>query len=96
MPTPGSNYTSTNSPASFQNFIYSPSTPGGYCGGYYGPDVRRGVFLEDFVYSISYGGVVVKDSRNLAAAGKSLPLSSPTVDPSYGGGCAVASNDGGF
>lgn len=30
VPTPGSNYTSTNSPASFQNYIYSPSTPGGY------------------------------------------------------------------
>lgn len=30
VPTPGSNYTATNSPASFQNFIYSPSTPGAY------------------------------------------------------------------
>jgi len=30
VPTPGSNYTSTNSPASFQNYIYSPSTPGAY------------------------------------------------------------------
>lgn len=30
VPTPGSNYTSTSSPASFQNYIYSPSTPGGY------------------------------------------------------------------
>jgi transcription elongation factor SPT5 len=30
VPTPGSNFSSTNSPASFQNYIYSPSTPGGY------------------------------------------------------------------
>jgi transcription elongation factor SPT5 len=30
VPTPGSNYTSTNSPASFQNYIYSPNTPGAY------------------------------------------------------------------
>lgn len=30
VPTPGSNYTSTNSPAAFQNYIYSPSTPGAY------------------------------------------------------------------
>lgn len=30
VPTPGTAYTSTSSPASFQNYIYSPSTPGGY------------------------------------------------------------------
>jgi hypothetical protein len=34
VPTPGSNFSSTNSPASFQNYIYSPSTPGG---GYFAP-----------------------------------------------------------
>ena len=30
VPTPGSNYASTNSPASFQNYMYSPATPGAY------------------------------------------------------------------
>jgi transcription elongation factor SPT5 len=35
--TPGSAYTSNNSPASFQNFIYSPSTPGGAAYGYAPP-----------------------------------------------------------
>jgi len=61
--------------------------PTGYCGGYYGPEVRRGVFLENFVYSISYGGVVVKDATNLAAAGSQLPLSAPAPNPGYGPGC---------
>ena len=30
VPTPGSNYVAANSPASFQNYIYSPSTPGAF------------------------------------------------------------------
>ena len=35
VPTPGSNYSSTNSPAaSFQNYIFSPATPGA---GYFPP-----------------------------------------------------------
>jgi len=64
------------------------SKPQGYCGGYYGPQVRRGVFLENFVYSVSYGGVVVKDANDLAALGAKLPLSSPVSNPGYGPDCA--------
>ncbi|MBX3216789.1 MAG: beta-propeller domain-containing protein [Labilithrix sp.] len=60
------------------------SNPQGYCGGYYGPTVRRGVFLENFVYSVSYGGVVVKDSNNLAADGSQLALSAPQANEGYG------------
>jgi hypothetical protein len=45
------------------------------------------VFLDNFVYSISYGGVVAKDANNLAAAGTKLPLSTPTVNPGYGPSC---------
>lgn len=60
------------------------SNPSGYCGGYYRPSVRRGVFLENFVYSVSYGGVVVKDSNNLGAAGTELALSAPQVNEGYG------------
>lgn len=31
VPTPGSNYGSVNSPAaSYQNYLYSPATPGAY------------------------------------------------------------------
>lgn len=60
------------------------TNPSGYCNGYYGPQVRRGVFLENFVYSISYGGVVVKDANNLGAAGAQLALPAPQVNPGYG------------
>lgn len=37
----------------------------GYCGGYFEPMVRRGVFLDDVVYSISYGGVIASDAASL-------------------------------
>jgi hypothetical protein len=61
----------------------------GYCGGYYTPAVRRGVFLENFVYSVSYGGVVVKDSTKLAEATAiaPLPLPSPLLNDGYGPAC---------
>ena len=65
------------------------SYPGGYCGGYYGPQVRRGVFLDNFVYSISYGGVIAKDANNLGAAGSQLALSAPEVNDGYGPSCGV-------
>lgn len=64
--------------------------PTGYCGGYYGPEVRRGVFLDSFVFSVSYGGVVAKDTNNLAAAGAKLPLPAPQVNDGYGPSCAPA------
>ena len=60
------------------------TNPDGYYGGYYQPAVRRGVFLENFVYSISYGGVVVKDANDLNAAGSQLALPSPQVNAGYG------------
>jgi hypothetical protein len=63
------------------------SNPTGYCGGYYGPTVRRGVFMENFVYSVSYGGVVVKDANNLAAQVSQLPLSAPVTNDGYGPSC---------
>jgi hypothetical protein len=62
-------------------------TASGYCGGYYGPTVRRGVFLENFVYSVSYGGVVVKDINDLLAPGKALALPAPVVNDGYGPSC---------
>jgi hypothetical protein len=61
--------------------------PTGYCGGYYGPSVRRGVFLDNFVYAISYGGVIAKDATNLAGAGAKLALPSPQVNTGYGPAC---------
>lgn len=61
--------------------------PYGYCGGYYRPSVRRGVFLENFVYSVSYGGVVVKDANDLLAPGPELAFSSPEINEGYGPAC---------
>lgn len=61
-------------------------TPGGYCGGYYGVDVRRGLFLDDVIYSISYGGVMAHDLSDLATPIASLPLSAPHSDSSCGWG----------
>ncbi|WP_437937638.1 beta-propeller domain-containing protein [Sorangium sp. So ce341] len=54
------------------------------CYYYGGADVRRGVFIEDHVYSISHGGVLVNALDDLATPVASLPLPAPT---SWGSGC---------
>lgn len=49
-------------------------------GGYscwYTPSVRRGLFIDDFVYSISSGGVLVHELTDLATAVASVPLPAP-------------------
>jgi hypothetical protein len=48
----------------------------GYCGGYYSPEVRRAVFMDDVMYSISYGGVVATDTRSMSTV-KVLGLDRP-------------------
>lgn len=58
----------------------------GYCGGYYGPSVRRGLFLEDTAYAISYGGIVAKKVTELAGAGVSTPLAPPVIPANSGYG----------
>jgi hypothetical protein len=57
----------------------------GSCG-YYSPAVRRGVFLENVVYSISYGGIVAKSVDALGAAGNTLVLPAPAFYDPYGYG----------
>ena len=47
--------------------------------------MRRGLFLQDVVYSISYAGVIAKDVKALAQEGSSLALPVPS-SPNYGGG----------
>lgn len=74
---------------SIDNTDLVSKNPTGYCGGYYGPEVRRGVFLDNFIYSISYGGIVAKDAHDLAGAGAKLPLSAPQVNTGYGPTCAA-------
>ena len=51
----------------------------GYCGGYFDGSVRRGVFFENVVYSISYGGILANDVANLATPLNSLKLAAPTM-----------------
>lgn len=51
----------------------------GYCGGYFDGAVRRGVFFENVVYSISYGGIMANDVSNIATPLNSLKLASPTM-----------------
>ena len=63
--------------------------PTGYCGGYFQPSVRRGVFLENFVYAVAYAGIVARDSNNLAAAGTQLALPAPELNQGYGPSCVV-------
>lgn len=52
---------------------------------YVDPTVRRGLFIEDVAYSLSYGGVIAKRIDDLAGAGVSLALPSPY--PQASGGC---------
>jgi uncharacterized secreted protein with C-terminal beta-propeller domain len=53
--------------------------PQGYCRGYFSPYVRRSVFLDNVLFSFSYGGVLANDTANLAQIAK-LPLANPTLD----------------
>jgi uncharacterized secreted protein with C-terminal beta-propeller domain len=51
----------------------------GYCGGYYDGAVRRGVFFEDIVYSVSYGGIEANAVSDLGTPLATLKLESPTM-----------------
>ena len=63
-------------------------TPLGYCGGYFQPSVRRGVFLENFVYAVSYAGVVVRDSAQPSAPpAPRSPSRRRSLNPGYGPVC---------
>ncbi|MEO6602378.1 MAG: beta-propeller domain-containing protein [Polyangiaceae bacterium] len=52
----------------------------GYCGGYFDGSVRRGVFFEDVVYSISYGGIVASDVSALGTPLSSLKFPAPVAE----------------
>lgn len=53
------------------------SAPTGYCGGYYGAQVRRGLFMDDVVYAVSYAGVTANALTDLATSLNSLSLAPP-------------------
>ncbi len=69
--------------------------PNGFGCGYYSPSVRRGVFLEDVIYSISYGGVIAQKVGQLGAPGSKLSLSAPQSPPGYPTSCGGGGRDGG-
>jgi len=48
-----------------------------YCKEVYGAGVRRGVFITDNIYSLSYGGIKVHALSDLNTLIKSLPFTSP-------------------
>jgi hypothetical protein len=41
---------------------------------YWTPQVRRGVMMDDYVYSISYGGLKVNDTRDLSRTVATIPF----------------------
>ena len=47
-------------------------TEGHYSG--WSPQIRRSVMMDDFVYSLSYGGLKVHDTRDLSRAVASIPF----------------------
>lgn len=49
----------------------------------YSPDVRRGLFIDQFVYSISYGGVLVNSIENLQTPVASVDLPEPVISDYY-------------
>lgn len=51
----------------------------GWCGGYFGPEVRRSVFMDDVMYSISYGGIVATNTLDLSTV-TTLPMGKPYID----------------
>jgi hypothetical protein len=65
--------------------FFNQQSYGGYCGGYYGNGVRRGLFIDDALYSISYGGVLVNELSDLSQPIASLALPQPESDYYCGG-----------
>jgi uncharacterized secreted protein with C-terminal beta-propeller domain len=51
----------------------------GWCGGYYGADVRRSVFMDDVMYSVSYGGIVATDTKTMGQV-RTLGFGRPVID----------------
>ncbi len=50
----------------------------------YSPEVRRGVFIDDYVYSISYGGVMVHSLDALSTPVATVAFPQPTYVYTYG------------
>lgn len=64
--------------ASIDHSAFFNADPYGYCGGYYGVDVRRGVFIDNYVYAISFGGVTASSVADPLDPVASVALPSPS------------------
>ncbi|MDI1432059.1 beta-propeller domain-containing protein [Polyangium sorediatum] len=70
---------------SIDHTTFFQADPYGYCNGYYGVDVRRGVFIDDYVYAISYGGVTASDVNSPETLVSSVALPQPAQPYGYCG-----------
>lgn len=61
------------------------SNPEGYCNGSFGLDVRRGVFIDDYVYAVSYGGVTASAVADPLSPVASVALPQPIQPYGYCG-----------
>lgn len=71
--------------ASIDHSTFFNADPYGYCNGYYGVDVRRGVFIDDYVYAISYGGVTASNVNEPLDPVASVALPVPSQPYGYCG-----------
>lgn len=53
---------------------------------YVDPSVRRGLFIEDVAYSLSFSGIIAKRIDDLAGAGSTLAFPNPYPQTQCGGG----------
>lgn len=51
----------------------------GWCGGWFTPSVRRTVFMDDVLFSISYAGVIATDTKTMGNV-STLALDAPRFD----------------
>lgn len=71
--------------ASIDHSAFFNTDPYGYCNGYYGVDVRRGVFIDNYVYAVSYGGVTASDVTDPLNPVASVSLPVPSQPYGYCG-----------
>ncbi|MDC0741111.1 beta-propeller domain-containing protein [Polyangium mundeleinium] len=70
---------------SIDHTTFFQADPYGYCNGYYGVDVRRGVFIDDYVYAVSYGGVTASHVNSPETLVSSVALAQPAQPYGYCG-----------
>lgn len=59
--------------------LFPSSFQRGWCNDYFGPQVRRSVFMDDVMYSISYGGIIATDTKSLGTV-RTLGFDRPALE----------------